>query len=314
VNTVESLLASRLLLVTGKGGTGKTSFSAALAVLGAVKGRRTLLAEVDTHRPSMGAIFGKPPPPKPEKVLPNLDLVNVHWDTALAEYMKRYLRSGRLVDGILSNKVVRRFLDFAPGARELFILSRLGDLAADYDLMVVDLHATGHAFALLDITRSAVGLFRSGPMLARAQQLVDVVRAPDTRMVFVAIPEEMVVNETLETLDRMQKAQLLGGPPAVFLNRSTLPSLAEPERLLIQRFADQALDPLAREFVRAGYWEDALEQATAEAQQRVSEVFPEPAVLVPPTHSGGAPRHVVSGIAVHLGRHVGVTRRELPWI
>ena len=48
--------------------------------------------------------------------------------------------------------------------------------------------------------------------------------------------------------------------------------------------------------------------------QRLSAAFPEPPVLVPPTHSGGAPRHVVSGIAVHLGRHVGVTRRELPWI
>jgi len=312
--SVQSLLDSRLLLVTGKGGTGKTSFSAALAVLGAVKGRRTLLAEVDTQRPSMAAIFGEPPPTEPKSVLVHLDIVNVHWDVAIAEYMKRYLRSRRLVDGILKNKVVRRFLDFAPGARELFILSRLADLAANYELMVVDMHASGHAFSLLDITRSAVGLFRSGPMLQRAEELVRLVQDDGTKMVFVALPEEMVVNETLETLERMQHAGLLGGAPAVFLNKATLPSLRPPERTLLGRLAAQDLPPLAREFVRAGFWEDALEQATAEAQTRLADAFDEPAVLVPPTNASGVPRHVVAGIAVHLGRMVGVTRRELPWI
>ena len=264
--SVQSLLDSRMLLVTGKGGTGKTSFSAALAVLGAAKGKRTLLCEVDTQRPSMAAIFGHPPQTQPEQVMESLDLVNVHWDVALSGYLQRYLPSKRLVDRILKNKVVRRFLDFAPGGRELFILSRLVDLAADYDLMVIDMHASGHAFSMLDITRSAMGVFRSGPMLARAEQLVQAVRDPGD------------------------------------------------ERTLIRRLAEAELDPLAREFVRAGFWEDSLEQATEEAQQRLAEAFPEPPVLVPPAGAGGVPRLVVGGIAVHLGRMVGVTRRELPWI
>ncbi len=312
--SVESLLASRLLLVTGKGGTGKTSFSAALAVLGATKGRRTLLAEVDTQRPSMSAIFGEPAPTEPKQVFKNLDVVNVHWDVAIAEYMRRYLRSRRLVDGILNNKVVRRFLDFAPGARELFILSRLADLSADYELMVVDMHATGHAFSLLDITRSAADLFRSGPMLERASELIKLVRDPGTRVVLVALPEEMVVNETLETLERLQAAGLVGGAPAIFLNRATLPSLMEAERALLARLSEADLDPLAREFVRAGFWEDTLEQATAEAQERLTQAFGTPPVLVPPAPGGGVPRHVVAAVAVHLGRMVGVTKRELPWI
>lgn len=312
--SVQSLLDSRMVLVTGKGGTGKTSFSAALAVLGAAKGKRTLLCEVDTQRPSMAAIFGHPPQTQPEQVMESLDLVNVHWDVALSGYLQRYLPSKRLVDRILKNKVVRRFLDFAPGGRELFILSRLVDLAADYDLMVIDMHASGHAFSMLDITRSAMGLFRSGPMLARAEQIVQVVRDPSTRMVFVALPEEMVINETLETLERMRRSELIGGPPVAFLNKATLPSLTSDERTLIGRLAEADLDPLAREFVRAGFWEDSLEQATEEAQQRLAEAFPEPPVLVPPAGVGGVPRLVVGGIAVHLGRMVGVTRRELPWI
>ena len=312
--TVQSLLDSRLVLVTGKGGTGKTSFSAALAILGAVQGRRTLLCEVDTQRPSMAAIFGQPPSTRPDPVFDNLDLVNVHWDAALADYVKRYIPVGRLVDRILENAVVRRFLDFAPGAREMFLLSRLAHLAEDYELVVVDMHASGHAFSMLDITRSAIGVFRSGPMLDRARELIDILKAETTRMVFVAIPEEMVVNETLETREQMEASNLLGGPSVVFLNRATLPSLTEEERTLLGRLSAVDLDPLAREFVRAGFWEDALEQATATSQERLDEVFPEPAVLVPPAATGGVPRHVVAGIAVHLGRMVGVTRRELPWI
>jgi len=312
--SVASLLGSRLLLVTGKGGTGKTSFSAALALLGAVKGRRTLLCEVDTQRPSMAAIFGHPPGPRPEEVLPNLDLVNVHWDVAIADYMERYVPARRLVARILKNRVVRRFLDFAPGGRELFILSRLTDLAADYELMVVDMQASGHAFSMLDITRSALGVFRTGPMVKRVREMIDTLRAPDTRMVFVSLPEEMVVNETLETRERMERGNLIGGPPAVFLNRATLPSLTDEERALIGRLAEQDLEPLAREFVRAGFWEDTLEQATAAACERLAEVFPEPPVLIPPAGAGGVPRLVVARIAVHLGRMVGVTRRELPWI
>lgn len=312
--TVQSLLDSRLVLVTGKGGTGKTTYAAALALLGAAKGRRTLLCEVDTDRPSMSAIFGAPPATVPTRVQPHLDLVNVHWDVALAEYLRRYLPSRRIVGRVLENKVVRRFLDFAPGARELFILSRLVDLVGDYELVVVDMHASGHAFSLLDITRSAVGLFRSGPMLTRAKQIIETVQAKDTRMVFVCLPEEMVVNETLETVQRMRDSQLLGGEPAIFLNRATLPSLTEGERVLIARLAQQELGTDAREFVRAGFWEDALEQATALSQQRLTESFGTAPVLVPPTGAGGVPRHVVAGIAAHLGRMVGVSRRELPWI
>lgn len=313
MSTVQELLDSRLVWVTGKGGTGKTTYAAALAVLGATRGRRTLLCEVDTTRPAMGAIFGQPATFDPTPVLPGLDLANVHWDGALAAYVHQYIPVRRVVRSILENRMVRRFLDFAPGARELFILSRLVHLAEDYDLVVVDMHASGHAYSMLDITRSAAAVFRSGPMLTRALELIEVLRRPDTRTVFVALPEEMVVNETLETLERMADSDLLGGDPVVFLNRATLPSLDPDERALIQRLDAASLDAHAREFVRAGVWEDRLEQATAEAQERLGRGFGAAPILVPPSGAGGVPRHVVAQVAVHLGRMVGVTRRELPW-
>jgi len=178
---------------------------------------------------------------------------------------------------------------------------------------VVDMPASGHAFSLLDILRSAMGLFRSGPVLTHVLQLQERFRDPSTRMVMVAIPEEMVVNETLETYHRMRRAGMLTKPPAVFLNRATMPSLTDPERGLIGRLSDPPLEGGLDEFVVAGSWEDQLEQATMRSQRRLSERLDEQPALVPPAGAGGVPREVVGAVAAHLGRTIGVTRRKLAW-
>lgn len=311
--SVRSLLDSRLLMVTGKGGTGKTTYAAALAVLGARLGKRTLLVEIDNQRPSTSAVFGVEPPFEPVTVQPGLSLCNIDFSGALQAFVHKMVPVRRVVRLVLENRMVGRFLDFTPGSRELVIMSRLGTLVEANDLVVVDMPASGHAYSLLDILRSARGLFRSGPVRTLAESLTEVIQAPTTRLAFVALPEEMVVNETLETVERMRRGGMIGGPPAVLLNRATLPSLTGPERELIGRLSEASLDPLAKEFVRAGRWEDRLEQATSEAVDRLGNAFEDPPVLIPPSGGGGVPSAIVSAVAVHLGRGVGLTRRDVEW-
>lgn len=310
---VRALLDSRLVLVTGKGGTGKTTFAAAIALLGAARGKRVLLAEIDSQRPALTPIFGREPGFAPMKIRDGLDLCNLTSEAALTAFLTALVPSRRVVGLILGNKMVRRFLDFTPGSQEIVTLSALVDHVGKYDLVVADLPASGHAFSLLDVTRSALGLFRSGPVRARAGELRSVLQASSTRIALVALPEEMVVNETLETRERLNRFELLASPPCVFLNRATLPTLTLEERELIRRLAAQPLDPLQAEFVRAGKWEDELEQGTAESADRLLAALGREVVLVPPAQAGGVPKHVVESVAVHLGRLVGVTRRELQW-
>ena len=81
----------------------------------------------------------------------------------------------------------------------------------------------------------------------------------------------------------------------------------------IRRLGAAELSELQAEFVRAGRWEDDLEQGTAEASGRLLEALGREPVLVPPAPPGGPPSDVVQSVAVHLGRMVGVTRRELQW-
>lgn len=311
--SVVSLMEARLVMVTGKGGTGKTTFASALAVLGAAKGKRTVLVEIDNQRPSTAAVFGRTPAYVPHEVLPGLSITNITFIDALTSFVEEIVPVRRVVKLVLENKIVQRFLDFTPGSRELVTLARLGQLTKSYDLVVVDMPASGHAFSLLDVLRSAIGLFRSGPVRALAHELGDLIRDGRTRLVLVALPEEMVINETLETVDRLREGLLVGGPPVVFLNRATLPSMTDEERELVRRLGEVETDELGREFVRAGRWEDELEQATAVARDRLAASFTETPVLVPPAGPGGVPRAVVLAIAVHVGRLVGLTRRELPW-
>lgn len=310
----ESLIDGRVVMVTGKGGTGKTTFSAAIALVAAARGRKVVLCELDNQRPSMSAIFGRSPGMEPVAIRDNLDLCNIVWEEAIVGYLRTMIPSRRMVKLILENAVIGRFLNFLPGAREIVTLSRLEQLKHEYDLVVVDMPASGHAFSLLDITRSALGLFRSGPVRERVQVLIDeLIQDAKTHLVFVGLPEEMVVNETLETLERMRTHKLVGGAPAVFLNRATLPSLQEAERELLARLTEVELDAVAAEFVRAGNWEDRLEQATAASEARLADAFPGDVVLVPPSGAGGNPRDVVGNIAVYLGRRVGLTKRDVAW-
>ena len=311
--STEGLLASRLVMVTGKGGTGKTTFAAALSLLSAARGSRTLLCEIDSQRPSLTPIFGSHPRFAPQQVRPGLDLCNIEWEPALESFLEGLVPSRRIVKLILGNPIVSKFLDFTPGSQELVELSALGQYVEQYDTVIVDMPASGHAFSLLDITRSAMGLFRSGPVRRRASELRELLTAQTTRVAFVALPEEMVVNETLETIERMRSFDLIGGEPIVYLNRATLPTLTDAERALVARLGALALSPAETEFVRAGLWEDVLEQGTAHSRERLHDGIGIEPVLVGPAAPGRSAREVVQDVAVSLGREVGLTRRDLSW-
>jgi len=307
---IGALLEGRLTLVTGKGGTGKSTVAAALAVLGAARGRRVLLAELDMSRPTLTSMFGVQPDDEPVAIHSRLDVANIRYGPSLEKFISSVVPMRRVVRLVISNPIIRKFLDFTPGAREMVTLSRVIELAHEYDLVVVDLPASGHAFSLLDVTRSALGLFRSGPMRKRALAVREFLEADSTRVALVALPEEMVVNETLETAARFEEFGLLSGPPTVFVNRATLPTLEADERTLLQRLSEADLSPEAAEFVAAGQWEDRLEQETAAALSRLQSLGSP--VLIPPATEGGRPCDVLRATAVNLGRHVGVTRRQLP--
>ncbi len=314
---VRKLLRSRLILVTGKGGTGKTTVSAALGRLSADRGVRTIVAEVDTFRPALTPMLGLRPGYQPTKVSDNLDICNISWRDALVEWLKSHVPGQRVVRKILDNKLVQTFLDATPGLRETVILSRVITLLDQYDRVVVDMPASGHAISLLGVPNVAIGLMRGGPIRERAEVILRHLSAPTTSLVIVGLPEEMVVNETVELWQRLQKEVPTLQRPLIVLNRAALPSLSTDERTLLERLEKlpaDSISPAQQELIRAGRWEATLESSTAESLARLDQELG--VEVVPVARLGalggfdGGPARIVQQVASTLARKELAETRE----
>jgi hypothetical protein len=240
------LAQSRLLFVTGKGGTGKTAVSVGLARALARRGQRVLLVEIDAPRPSLPAYFGGTVDAEPRVLSPRIDGANLDFMGALTAYVSSVVPVKTLVKVVLGNKVVRIFLTATPGARELVLLSRLWEWSWDprWDHIVVDLPASGHAMALFRCPHLARRAFARGPLRQRADAILERFSDPKVaRVLFCALPGELPVNETLET--RAQVAAL-GSPPVA--------------GALLNRFPDESFSPEEEDRIETLRTEDPPER------------------------------------------------------
>ncbi len=233
---LDAIATRRLLLITGKGGTGKTSLTAALGLALASRGKKVLLLEVDSARPALEGYFSRPASFQPQPVAPRLDIANIDFSNALHAYLADVIPVERVVSMILKNRVVKYFLQATPGARELVVLSRIQTLMAHghYDHIVVDLPASGHAVSLFGTLDTIRRLFPVGPLRARGEEIMATVGDPTrTGLLLLSIPEEMSVNEAVETAGNFRR---LGAPPllAVLLNRAPPPALSPQERTWLE--------------------------------------------------------------------------------
>jgi anion-transporting ArsA/GET3 family ATPase len=200
---VRDLLDKRLIFVTGKGGVGKTTVTASLARMAASRGRTVLVCEVDTDA-SMGHIFGSADIGfEPTRVEPRIYAANLTRDECMKAFVQRFLPSRRVADMVLKNRVARIFFDSAPSVMEAVILDQLATLAEQsvprFDLVIVDLPASGHALTFLDVPRSMVEMVRVGNLAKHMQALAERIADPaQSELLLVALPEELSVNETIE--------------------------------------------------------------------------------------------------------------------
>jgi anion-transporting ArsA/GET3 family ATPase len=203
---MSSLLDKRLVLVTGKGGVGKTTVAAALGLIAARRGKRVVLCEV-AEQTRFGGMLGRVPHA-------GLELVSIDPERAKREWLSYQLKS-RTLAGVLAGSGLFQYLTAAaPGLTELVTMGKVWDLAQiqprtggpGHDLTIVDAPATGHGLAMLRAPSTYARIARVGPVGRHAERIDSFVREPaQTGVLTVALPEEMPVNETVEFERALQR-------------------------------------------------------------------------------------------------------------
>jgi len=225
-----ALLDRRLVVVTGKGGVGRSTIAAALALVAVRQGKRVLVCEVNAQERVAPLLGGPPAGPSAREVLAGLSTLNVTPRAALREYGLMVLRYRAIYDAVFENRLVRFFLRAVPSLSELVMLGKiLHEVRFEeggrprWDLVVLDAPATGHAVQLLRVDPAV------------------------TAVAVVTLPEEMPVNEAID-LDQAVREVL--GMPRGALVVNALPrerfSAEELGRLEAVREAPPPLGPAAR--------------------------------------------------------------------
>jgi anion-transporting ArsA/GET3 family ATPase len=282
---LEVLDRARLLVVTGKGGTGKTTVAAGFAVAAAGRGRRVLVAEVE-GRQGLAGLFGRRELDHSEaRVADRVNALAVNPDESLREYLARY--GFAPLARLLTWAHLNRFITAAaPGLGDVLLVGKVWEAATRearpgsraYDLVVLDAPPTGRVVPFLRAPETVAELARVGPIRHQADRVRDLLDDPRrTGVVLTCLPEELPVTETLEGVAALREAGL--PVAAVVANRVTRDRLGGRAGRLAALGRDPA--PLAAAAAEAEAELDraALATLVGEARDRQRQVTRERRLL-----------------------------------
>ncbi|WP_062895126.1 ArsA-related P-loop ATPase [Mycobacterium avium] len=251
------LTKARLHFVTGKGGTGKSTIAAALALTLAAGGRKVLLVEVE-GRQGIAQLFDVPPLPYQEVKIATaerggqVNALAIDIEAAFLEYLDMFYNLG------IAGRAMRRIgaIEFAttiaPGLRDVLLTGKIKEtvIRVDknrlpvYDAIVVDAPPTGRIARFLDVTKAVSDLAKGGPVHSQADGVVRLLHSEQTAIHLVTLLEALPVQETLEAIEELAEMQLPIG--SVIVNRN-IPAYLQPADL-----AKAAEGDIDADSVRAG--------------------------------------------------------------
>lgn len=253
---------ANLHVVSGKGGTGKTTVAAALALALARGGRRTLLIEVE-GRQGIAQLFDAPPLPYEERkvaVAPDggeVWALAVDAQEALLDYLESFYNLRRAGAALKKMGAIDFATTVAPGLRDVLLTGKAVEVvrrkdkrsAQAYDTVVLDAPPTGRITKFLNVNSEVSGLAKAGPIHKHADLVMNVISSPQTAVHLVTLLEEMPVQETIDGIGELQRNALPVGGVIVNMTR---PPLLSAEQLRLATRNDLPADSITAALTEVG--------------------------------------------------------------
>ncbi len=242
---LESLLSKRVVLITGKGGVGRSSITAALAHLGRERGLRVLVTEVgdepEDYSP-LARYFGRDRFPRtPQPLEPGLKGVVLISRSGHEAFLGSVLRSHTLARAALSSDAIRRLLSAGPSFKEMGVFYQLltylrathADGQPEHQLILVDMPATGHTLSITGLPEFLLKLVPRGPIADALREGQSYLNDPKKAAAWlVTLPETLPVSESLELIAGLQKAAMPTG--GIIINRMPADPFTAAERAALE--------------------------------------------------------------------------------
>jgi len=237
-------LTKRVLLVTGKGGVGRTTLTAALARAAAQAGRRVLIAEIgepDGDYSPLARLFGRETlPPQVIHLEPGVKGCLLYSRVGHALFLERVLPITTLVRAAMRSKALNKLLDAAPSFNEMGVFNHLLSLIKEtrkdgepeHQLIIVDMPATGHTLALTALPDVLLRLMPTGPISELLREGQKYLYDPEfSAATIVTLPETLPVTECLELVDGLRKTRVKVG--TILVNKVVADPFDEQERAFL---------------------------------------------------------------------------------
>lgn len=302
------LESKRFLIVTGKGGVGKTTVCAAEALALAAKGKRVLVCMCNAKERLSAMMGSQLIGPEIMSVAPNVWAVNMDPELALAEYGMMALHSKTLFKLLFDNKYVRTFFRAVPGMQEWTLLGKawfhttetLEDGGNRFDVVILDAPATGHGLDMLRVPKIILDVVPPGLLRRDAERAWKMFQDPAMcAVVLVTLPEEMPTTETIE-LAHALRDELRLSIGKIVVNCVLPPLFSKAERAALEAVGPIASDTPPDVAIGAGRGRSSRERIQAESLLRLSEELPVPPSFLPQLFEDAARPSAIKELAKRM--------------